>query len=452
MTASSTPESTTAAARAGALAVGVVALEFAAAVSAFVSSTLLPTVARDLAARDRLGLLLAGATLGLFVALPLAPRVLRRLGPTRTLGLGLVAQVGGSVAAAAAPTAEAFAAGQLAAGWGGGVLAVFGISAIIEHLDGALRVRVVAASSAMWIVPALVGPPATLALEHAVGWRWALLLPVPVVLVGRLLVARAVRSVPAADPGSGPPLGRTLLVPLGVAALVLGSGRAAPGWWAVAAAGTAVGLAGVATLMPRGTARLRPGTPAALGAMLLFATGYFGADSMVTVLLTDGYGTDLARAAVVLGAAPLAWALTSLLVPRLARRGGGAPAVAGLALTAAGTAALAAVLAVSAAYGPALVAWTLGGVGVGLAYPGLYLLCTTVDRSAGLGAVELAAAVITAEAFGGLLGRAAGGATLSLAAHAGLSRPGGLVVTYGLFAALLAAAAGAARRAAHPPE
>lgn len=33
------------------------------------------------------------------------------------------------------------------------------------------------------------------------------------------------------------------------------------------------------------------------------------------MLLTDGYGTSVARAAVVLSAAPLAWAVTSLVRP-----------------------------------------------------------------------------------------------------------------------------------------
>lgn len=48
--------------------------------------------------------------------------------------------------------------------------------------------------------------------------------------------------------------------------------------------------------------------------MTLFAVGYFGADSLITVLLTDTYRATLGQAAVVLSAAPLAWALTSLTV------------------------------------------------------------------------------------------------------------------------------------------
>ena len=82
------------------LAAGVVALEFAAAVSSFVSATLLPTVATALDARAHLGLLLAGPTLGLFVALPLAPTVLHRLGPRRTLAVGMVAYLAGAVLSA----------------------------------------------------------------------------------------------------------------------------------------------------------------------------------------------------------------------------------------------------------------------------------------------------------------------------------------------------------------
>jgi hypothetical protein len=241
------------------------------------------------------------------------------------------------------------------------------------------------------------------------------------------------------------PLWRTLLVSIGVAALVLSGGHRS--WWPVAAVGTGIALAGVAAIMPAGTVRLRRGTPAALGAMLWFATGYFGADSLITVLLTDGYGTSVARAAIVLSAAPLAWALTSLLVPRLRDQGRQPSPAVGLALTASGVAVLAGTLLVSTAFGAALLAWTLAGVGVGLAYPSLYILCTPTVAG-GIGAAELATAVITAEAFGGVLGQAAGGAVVWLSATVGLPRSGGLTAAYGMFALFLFASAMAAARSA----
>ena len=413
---------------AGLLAAGIVALEFAAAVTTFVAATLLPVIATDLGAHDRLALLLAGSTLGLFVALPVASRVVRLLGAHRTLGAGLVAYVGGLVLTATASSPWMFGAGQFASGVAGGLLAVFGIGSAIRHLDERWRVRVITASSAMWIVPALVGPAATLGLAHLVGWRWTLLAPVPVVLLGRLLVVLAVRGE---QPPEAPtrPLGPTLLVPLGVSATVL-----APNWWPLALAGTAVALAGVVTIMPSGTAKLRRGTPAALAAMTLFGLGYFGADSLITILLTTGYGTGLAAAAVVLSAAPLAWALTSLLVPRLMRQGKERLPAAGLGLTALAVAVLAAAPLTGSSYAVALATWTVSGIGIGLAYPGLYLRCTTAGSS-GFSATELATAVITAEAFGGLLGRAVGGALGSLPGT------GGLFASYALFAVTLAGAA-----------
>lgn len=398
--------------RAMTLAVGIVALEFAAAVSTFVSSTLLPAIVRDLDARDAVELLISGATLGLFVALPLATRVVGRIGARGTLAVGMVAYLAGTALAATARVAWVFAAGQFVSGCASGLLAVFGISAAIQHLDDRWRVRVIAASSAMWILPALVGPVATLALEHLVGWRWTLLVPVPVVFAGRVLVLRAAGNG-RAEPGGERPLWRTLLVPLGVSGVVFGN-------WALAVAGVAVALVGVASIMPAGTVTARRGAPAALVAMTLFAVGYFGADSLITVLLTDGYGVSIARAAVVLSAAPLAWAVTSLAAPRLGSLG--KKPAAGLALTAVAVGVLACGAPV---FGVALVAWTLGGVGVGLAYPSLYLRCTT---GATFGATELAAAVITAEAFGGLLGRAVGGAIVSV---------GDLALAYWMFAAFV---------------
>lgn len=418
------------------LAVGIVSLEFAAAVTGFVASTLLPVVADDLGARNSLALLTAGATLGLFVALPVASRVLRLLGAPGTLGTGMLVYVGGLALAATAQTAWVFALGQFANGLASGLLAVFGISSAIRHLDERLRIRVVAASSAMWILPALVGPAATLGLEHLVGWRWTLLVPVPFVLFGRLLVVRAVRDDPP-DESAHRPLARTLLIPLGAAGVVLSTG-----WWPLAIVGAAVALAGLITILPGGTARFRPGTPAALGTMVLFAVGYFGADSLITVLLTSGLRMSLGQAAVVLGAAPLAWGVTSLLATRFASaRNEHRFPTAGLGLAALGTAVLAAGLVVAVPFAVAVAAWAVGGIGVGLAYPGLYIRATTAGTS-GFTAAELATAVITAECTGQLLGRAVGGALSSA------DSPSGLLASYVLFAVVLTAAAVATRRTA----
>lgn len=166
----------------------------------------------------------------------------------------------------------------------------------------------------------------------------------------------------------------------------------------------------------------------------MFAFGYFGADSLVTVLLTAGFRAPLGKAAMVLNAAPLGWALASPLVARSTKDTRRLP-VAGLSLTALGTAVLAVESAAGQSFAVALVAWAAAGVGVGLAYPVLYLRAT---GSSDFSATELATAVITVEAVGGLLARAIGG-TVS-------SHPGGLLASYVLFAVALLAAAGVSCR------
>jgi len=203
-----------------------------------------------------------------------------------------------------------------------------------------------------------------------------------------------------------------------------------------------VALAGMLTILPAGTARFRPGTPAALGTMVLFAVGYFGADSLITVLLTAGLDLSLGQAAIVLSAAPLGWGVTSLFAARFtSERSKQRFPVGGLGLAALGTTVPAAGLLVAVPFAVTVTAWALGGVGVGLAYPGLYIRATTAGTS-GFTAAELGTAVITAECTGQLLGRAIGGALSSTGGS------GGLLASYALFAIVLAAAAGTARRTA----
>lgn len=416
------------------LAVGIVSVEFATAVSRFVASTLLPVVAPDLGARNHLGMLIAGASLGLFVAIPLAGRVLHRLGSRGTLAIGVIGYVVGLAISAAAPAGWVFALGQFASGTAGGLLALFGISAAIRHLDESMRVKVVAVSASMWILPALVGPVATLGLEHLIGWRWSLLVPAPIVLLGRFLIVRAIRHDDL-GPSSEKPVARMLLIPAGAAAVMFGSQ-----WWPLAVAGLIVAVIGVFAAMPPGSIRLARGVPSALVAMMFFGIGYFGADSLITILLTDGYRVSLGSAAIVLSSAPLAWGVTSLgmsfLWPGVSRSW--FPAI-GLSLAAASVLSLAIGVWVGAGFAVALCAWTLSGIGVGLAYPQLYVLASSPHGS-GFGPTELAAAVITAEGFGDLIGRTVGGAISSI------DSPHGLTGSYGIFAVCLAFAVFAATR------
>lgn len=425
------------------LAVGVVALELAAAVSTFVAGTLLPVIERDLSAQRQLPLLLAGGTIGMFTALPLSSRIIARFAPGQVLMVGLLMTGAGSGLAAAAPNAWVFGGGRFVTGFAGALLAVFGFSAATRHLEDSLRLKIVAAMSAMWILPATVGPSATLAVEHLAGWRFALLLPLPLIVLGRLLVVRAV-PVEQPEPGPERPLTYTLLVPLGVAAGVV---LTQTGVWYLAPLALGVALVGFFALMPSGTARLSPVAPAALAGLTLFGFGYFGANSLVTLLFTQTFGTTLVQAGVALSGAPVAWALASLVATRMGPQG--APPVWGMGLAAASVAVMAVLGLGGGPWIPALVAWTLAGLGIGLSYPGLYVRATTGDVS--ITASQLATAAITTESFGGLVGSTVGGALGSLSSGMGLDRSAAWCWAFVGFAVFLAFAAVAANRSTVAP-
>lgn len=422
-----------------AFAIGIVVLEFAAAVATLVVTTLLPVVARDLVATDQLAILVSGSAVGLFTAMSVASSVLGRFGVRMTLTVGLVLTLAGGALAATAGSAWSFAGGRFVAGFAAGLLAVFGVSAAIKHLDERIRLRVIAASTAMWIVPGLVGPTATVGLEHLVGWRWTLLSPVPIALLGRLLVLRAAPTNNVSTPHR--PIGRTLLIPIGVTLFVAFTEVRL---WPLAVVALSLAVLGFGALMPQGTLRLRRGAPSALAGLTLFGVGYFGATSLVTIALTEGLGSSLAQAGWALGAAPVAWALVTLTIPRLQDRGVAPGPAAGLAVTTAGVAAMSVLLFAGVAYPPALVVWAVVGAGVGAAYPTLYLRATTPDGS--VGANALASAVITTESFGGLVGSTVGGVVASAAAILDISNRAGFGLAFLGFAVALGLAVIAAAR------
>jgi hypothetical protein len=216
-------------------------------------------------------------------------------------------------------------------------------------------------------------------------------------------------------------------------------------WWALSPVALLVALVGFLALMPPGTGRLRHGPPAALAGLTLFGAGYFGANGLVTLLFTQTYDATLFQAGIALSAAPIAWALASLLAAKLGAQG--VPPAWGLTLTTAGVAVMAVLGLAGGPWVAALMAWTLSGSGSAL--PTRACSCARRPR-APLKATQLAAAVITTESFGGLIGSSAGAALASVSGSLGISRGDALALAYVGFSAVLAAAVIAATRSLTP--
>ncbi|RNI20279.1 MFS transporter [Flexivirga caeni] len=227
------------------LGASIVLLEFMAAVTTFVASTVLPVVVGSVHASDRVGLLVSGSAIGLFLAMPVADQLIGALGTAVALLAGVALVIAGGITSAVAADPWTFAGGRLVAGFAGGLLAVFGVGAAVRHLDDAIRRTVVAISSAMWILPGLVAPPLIVAAEHLIGWRWTLLLPVPFVVLVQVVIFHVVPQRPRNAAGRFRPV--TLLVPAGVAGfLTAGTGL-------IGLLCLLVACAGFRSLIPPGT-------------------------------------------------------------------------------------------------------------------------------------------------------------------------------------------------------
>jgi MFS family permease len=424
-----------------ALAVGVLLLEFSAGLTVYVSAVVVPTVIADLHAARDYPLIVSATSVGLFLSLVAAARLLRRVGPRPVLAAGLILTVAGALVSAAAASALVFACGRFAAALGSGLLGVFGTAAVIASVPQGYRTRLFALTSAMWILPGMVGPAAAVAVVHAVGWRWTLLMVVPPVLLARVLVGRAaLRSGTGSADGvtERRPLAVSLLLPAGMAFFVFGSAGSL-GTWSLL--GLAVALIGAVGLLPAGTARLAAGPPRFLALLAVVCFGYFGADALMTAIGTRADGLPLIWVSVALGASAVCWSLGSMLQPRLSGshgQHGRAVLAAGVATMAVGAGAIVAMQTFGAITGPALlIAWCVAGAGMGLAYPILYLQSTTATASLALDAGTLATAVLVAESLGSVLGTAAGSAIVDVAQRIGASEADGLHAAMMAFTAAL---------------
>lgn len=429
----------------GPLAVGILLLEVGAAMTVYIGAVVLPRAMVDLDAADAYPVLLSAGSVGAFLALAVAQPLRRACGAGRLLLLGLVLTIVGTLLTAGSGQAVGYGGGQAIASFGSGLLGVLGLGVVIESMPIAYRTRLLALTSAMWVLPGLIGPPLALLAQTSLGWRGALLVPLPVLLGARLLVARAVLSAPTTAPVRDVPRrwGIRLLLPLGMAVFVLGSGLHT--WWGWL--GLTVALAAGLRLLPAGTVPAAPGPPRHLLVLFLVAAGYFGARGLLTLSTVRADGLPVAWATVALGVSAVLWGLTSLAVPRLVgsdqqhrervlRTGVGM--IAG-AVSVWGAAAL-----LGWTGGPLLLlVWCLAGTGMGLAYPVLYVGATHADAgdgSSGLDGSSLAAAVLLAEHLGVETGTALGSGVVDLLISVAADEPLGLHLSTVLFGALLALA------------
>lgn len=400
-------------------------------------TTAMPTVAEALDGTSLYQLAFVGAIATGIVGMVVGGAWSDRSSPRAPLTMACALFASGLAVAGLAQSMEVLVVGRLVQGLGGGAVNVCLYVIVGRLYPGILHPRVFAAFSAAWVLPSIVGPLlAGLVTEH-LSWRWvflgAALLTVPVWFALQPGLRRVPEVEGAAGPGGGPRLVRAVAVSAAMLGLGLCSQLAAPTSWLVAAACLVVTLVAVRGLLPVGTLRAARGLPAVVADRAFVNGAFFGAQVYVPYLLTEHYGFSPTTAGIGLTTAALTWSAASWVQGRLGARLAHRRAVqVGTVLVATAIGLVLGAVVVLDAPVPVVVAWTLGGAGMGLVFTRLSVLTLHYSEPGTQGAST--AALSIADSFGSSASIAVSALVFTAAAVAGGSAPfvAALALTFAL--------------------
>lgn len=403
------PEMHSARARAvttAALAGGLLLVELLTGVQTYLSQTVMPLMAADLSARSLYGVVTATGAVASFAGLPLGVGLAGRFKIPKLLMAFTVLICAGATLCAVAPSIWWFLAGTAIRGFAAGCIATVSMGAVVTGLEGRVRQITLAAMSAMWVISALFGPAYAAWISHALSWRWAMVVYLPVLLAARAIVAR---HLPDREPSRDSRISWSNAVLLAVAMACI----AAPidsRWLRVVLLAVGVALLSVAThrVLPDGTFRMRSRRQAVIAFMFGLCGLYFAADSVVAIVAHDVFGGGARDIGIVLMAGGLGWALIGLFcgwrpasdIAAYRRRAG-----LGVAVLSLGVVVMACASTRWLGIGPIAilaVGWTLAGIGMGLCYVDtLNVLFTPPEEPDGLTDLDVSNAAVMAESFSG---------------------------------------------------
>ncbi|MFC5723576.1 MFS transporter [Streptomyces gamaensis] len=339
-------------------------------------ATVLPQAAEDLDGVHLFGWAFTAFMLANLFGTVAAGQGADRSGPTRPYLQAFVVFVVGCVVAAIASNWYILLLARALQGLGvGGVLALAYLIVGRAYPDE-LRARMLALVASAWTLPALLGPAIAGAIASATNWRIVFLVLVPLVPVGVLLTLPALRKLtPAEGPTGGNRLPLTLLLVIGVGALLAGlENRNIAVLAGLVVVGIAITLPVLNKLLPAGTLTARRGMPAGMIVRGLVSAAYYGGESFFPLSMTRVLGLNTLGSGLALSAGALTWVTGAWLQAKLDTRSGGkgrhARVVLGFVLLVAGDALIALAVGTDLKSVPiAVVGWAVAGLGMGFVYP-----------------------------------------------------------------------------------
>ena len=420
----------------GRLTIGLLLLEVLVAIQMLVVATVMPAVRDELGDIQLYGWTFSASGLGQFAAIPIAGHAMDRFGARRLLAVTLVVYSGGLLLAALTPSMLGLVFARLIQGIGGGAIYAVSLGTVAKTYPEEIRPRVLALLAAMWLLPGLIGPPLGAALASTVGWRWAFVAPIPVLVVAAVLTFPTLPDA-IADRETRISLLPPLVLAAGAGMFLAGLTDLSPWSIPLIVIGLAVALPALLRIVPKGTLVARRGFPAASAAAFLLSVSFVSAEAFLTLMLTSVNDRTLAEAGVVITLVTIAWTIGSWWQSRVAvsRDLGGLVAL-GSALVIVGTLAAAGGLLHWPLALP-YVGWTVAGLGMGVAFPTIQLSAMNA-AAPGEEASELSS-VLLMDTLGVAVCAGLGGASVALAEASGAQLRVGIAGAFavGLVAAIL---------------
>jgi MFS family permease len=290
-------------------------------------------------------------------------------------------------------------------------------------------------------------------VEHAFGWRWVFLGLVPLVVASGVFTLPAMRPIGpglADDEQEPSRLPTALRVAAGATAVLAGLGNdnalVAVGLVAV---GAAVAWPAYLRLVPPGTVRARAGMPAAILARASLTFAFFGVDAYVPLALAEVRGLGTFWIGVSLTLTTLAWTAGSWMQERLVLRlGPSRLVIAGHAMLLFSIAVTFTFLIDAVPLAVGFAGWTLGGLGIGLAYAPISLTVLNEAEPGREGAAT--SSLQLTEQLGVALGIGVGGAAIATGAAGGWDPASGIAIAWAVGAIVAVAGMFIGRRLPGP--
>ena len=439
-----------------ALTVGLVLTVTFVASEALAVVTVMPVVARDLGGLRLYGWVFSGFMLGSVIGIVAAGREADRRGPAVPFVAGVALFGSGLALAGLAPSMGVLVAGRVLQGLGAGAAPSVAYAVIGRTLPAPLRARMMAVLSTAWVAPGLAGPAISAEVARLFGWRWVFLGLLPIVAVAASIAVPALIRLgpPAAGGGEeqrmidGIRTAVSAALILAGLTLAAGSGTgnrlgAALSGLGLIAAGGAFGLPALRRLVPAGTLAARAGLPATIFSRGLLTFTFFGADAYVTLALTAVRHRTPVVAGIAVTGATVAWTAGAWIQARLSESWEGRRLVRiGLVIILAGVAGMVLVLQPAVPVAVGLAAWTVAGLGMGLAYAPISLMMLQKAPPGQEG--RISASLNLADVLGDAIGIGVGGA--AVAAAAGRDLRLGIMAAFGVAAAVGLVALAVTRR------